>query len=342
MRFLKILGIFILSLVVLFLLLGLILPKSYEVSRDVTIDAPRPLVFQHVRTLQAMQEWSPWNDLDPNQEIRYEGEDGTVGAEMHWSGSKDVGKGLQRIVDLKENERIATKLVFLEPFSSEADVEMALSEAQGGVNVRWTMEGETPFPWNALTPILGFKKAIANDFDKGLSKLKSLVEEQAANPMYDGYKIEVAAIQPTLYIGYRSQVAWADMDRFFQTQMPALYRESMRLKAVMAGPPSALFYEWDEVSQRADLAVVLPVEAEVNLRGGMIERLPAGRAAIIDYYGPYDGTGAAHEAMDAFVKDFGYHVKGPVIEAYITDPATEPDTAKWHTRVIYPLSTGEE
>ncbi len=51
MRILKILGFVILGLIALFLILGLILPKDYEVSRDVVIDAPASFVFNHVGTL---------------------------------------------------------------------------------------------------------------------------------------------------------------------------------------------------------------------------------------------------------------------------------------------------
>jgi effector-binding domain-containing protein len=337
MRFLKILGAFLLILVVLFMLLGLILPKEYDVSRSVLIDAPRSLVFQHVRTLTVMETWSPWADRDPDQELRLEGEDGTVGATMYWSGNKEVGKGLQRIVDIIENERVATQLVFIEPFSSEADVSLLLSEEADGVEVTWSMNSTMAFPWNALMPFMGIEKAIGKDFEDGLGRLKAIVEGKVRQPVYGGFNIRIEDHPPTTYIGYRSRVRWDDLEAFFARQMPALYRESMRQKAEKAGPPSALYYEWDEVSQTADIALVLPVAAAVALKGGMVEELPGGRMAVIEYMGPYQGTGAAHEAMDAFMADFGYQVVAPVIEAYVTDPAKEPDTSKWLTRVMYPL-----
>jgi effector-binding domain-containing protein len=81
--------------------------------------------------------------------------------------------------------------------------------------------------------------------------------------------------------------------------------------------------------------VALPVESGLMLKGGFSETVEASKAAVIDYYGSYSGTGAAHEALSAYGMDHGLQFSVPVVEEYITDPNTEPDTTKWHTRVIY-------
>ena len=55
----------------------------------------------------------------------------------------------------------------------------------------------------------------------------------------------------------------------------------------------------------------------------------------INYYGPYEGTGAAHEAMDVFMKQENLVQVPPVIERYVTDPGTEKDPNKVLTEIIY-------
>ena len=87
----------------------------------------------------------------------------------------------------------------------------------------------------------------------------------------------------------------------------------------------------------ADMAVAIPVATAVEIKGGSVAEIAAGKAAVIDYYGAYEGSGEAHFAMDDYLKEFGLTAGGPVIEEYITDPMTEPDTAKWLTKIIYPL-----
>ena len=104
------------------------------------------------------------------------------------------------------------------------------------------------------------------------------------------------------------------------------------------GMPCALYYEWDEEGGMTDMAAAMPVETKVNL-GESVENveLPASKAAIIDYYGDYNGIGAAHYAMDEYLNTYNLGLSGPVMEQYITDPGQEPDTAKWHTQVVYRL-----
>ncbi len=56
---------------------------------------------------------------------------------------------------------------------------------------------------------------------------------------------------------------------------------------------------------------------------------------MIDYYGAYDKIGEAHMAMDDCMADMKMRSVPPVIEEYVTDPASESDTSRWLTKVIY-------
>lgn len=331
MKILKYLLLILLVAVGLLLIAGAIMPKDYEYSTDISIDAPAPLVFNHLKSLKLTHEWSPWAELDPNQETTYEGEEGTVGSAMHWVGNKDVGKGSQTITAIEDMQRVETKLVFIEPFESEADAILAMEADDSKQKVTWTMKGEFGYPMNALMPLMGFKNSIMGDFQKGLGKLKNMVEAKAANPVYEGMTIQRTDLPAVTYIGYREKIGWDKIGDFYGEQIGKLFKAG----AVPAGPPSALFYEWDEVNQMTDMAVALPVESGLMLKGGFSETVEASKAAVIDYYGSYSGTGAAHEALSAYGMDHGLQFSVPVVEEYITDPNTEPDTTKWHTRVIY-------
>jgi effector-binding domain-containing protein len=58
---------------------------------------------------------------------------------------------------------------------------------------------------------------------------------------------------------------------------------------------------------------------------------------LVEYYGNPEGTGAAHGAIESYCKQQGLVAGEPAIEEYVTDPASEPDTSKWLTRIYYPL-----
>ncbi len=284
-----------------------------------------------------MDEWNPWSKMDPNIQNTFEGEDGAVGSTMSWSGNKDVGKGSNTITASEPGARVETKLNFIEPFESEAGTYIQLDDAEGGTKVTWGMTGTMPFPWNALSPLMGMKGAIEKDYDKGLAALKAMVEDKIKNPTYRGFTIQTVDLPARTYIGYRSKVGFNDMGAYFQKNMPAIFKAALGAGAVQAGAPSGLYFEWNMETNIADMAVAIPVASAVEIKGGSVAEIPAGKAAVIDYYGAYEGSGEAHFAMDDYLKEFGLTAGGPVIEEYITDPMTEPDTAKWLTKIIYPL-----
>lgn len=337
MKILKIVGLLILALLLLVAVLGFILPKEYSLTREVIVQAPQNLVFRQVASLRAMDAWSPWSKMDPDMQVTWEGEDGAVGSSMSWIGNEKVGQGSNTITASDAPNRVETSLRFIEPFESEANTWIEVQAAEGGSKVIWGMSGTTPFPMNVLTRLMGMESAIAKDYDKGLSSLKALVEEQANNPVYRGYAVRTEDFAARTYVGYRAKLPFAEMPAYFQKNMPGIYRAALAAGATMAGAPAGLYYEWDMESQMADMATAIPVAAAVTIKGASVENLPAGRALVVDYYGDYAGTGEAHFAIDDYLKDFGLQVGIPVIEEYVTDPATEPDTARWLTRIIYRL-----
>jgi effector-binding domain-containing protein len=101
--------------------------------------------------------------------------------------------------------------------------------------------------------------------------------------------------------------------------------------------PAGLYFTYDEKAGTTDMAAATMVKG-----GGPVPELasfeiPAGKEACVDYYGAYDKVGAAHYSIDEFMKEKGVKAGIPVIESYLNDPMVEKDTAKWLTRVIYPL-----
>jgi effector-binding domain-containing protein len=107
----------------------------------------------------------------------------------------------------------------------------------------------------------------------------------------------------------------------------------------MTGTPTGLFYTWDEETQTSDVAIGIPAAKGETINGLTSIELPAGRALQIDYIGPYEGTGAAHEAIAAYLETNGLTGKEPAIERYMGDPGpdTETDPNKWMTQVLYLL-----
>jgi effector-binding domain-containing protein len=334
MKFLKILGIIVLILIVVFVVLALIAPKKYTVERSVVIDAPRQMVFNHVRYWRNWQAWSPWAEMDPAMKATVEGKDGEVGSVYHWQGDpKLTGKGEMTNTGLKENEEIDYHLHFLEPWESESDGYVRATEVENGTQVSWAMYGESPIPWNVLMLFSSMDKMVGKDFEKGLGKLKTITEKEAKAVM--SYQIQKVKFPARKYAAIRAEVTFSDMSGFFSKSYQDIEMAIRKKFARKVGAPAGLYYTWDEQSMKSDMAAGIPVNRPVALENVKTIGLPASTAYLVDYYGSYEGSIYAYEALDLYFSKNGLKMKPPVVEEYITNPQAEPDTSKWLTKIYF-------
>ncbi len=334
MKVLKIILYVVLAIVVIGAIATFVIPTQMHVERSITINAPGKLVMQQAAYFKNFSKWSPWSKLDTAMVTTITGTDGQVGAVYSWKGNKDVGEGSMEIIAVSGN-RVDQKLRFLVPYESEATTFLSIKDAEGGgVTVTWGMDSESARPMNLMNPMMD--GMIGKDYDKGLAELKALSERISASDSFRGYKIETAELTPRTYIGKMDTVKWAEMEAFFGATFGETMTALTRKKAPIAGMPSGLYFMWDEPNQQAVMAAAIPVEGDFTLDGFGAWPV-AGSALKIAYYGNYAGSAEAHYAMDEYytAKGIEYGEGDLVIEEYVTDPTTEPDTAKWLTNIYY-------
>lgn len=167
----------LIGIVLLIVVLALIAPKSYEVSRNITINKPVADVYDYLKYLKNHGHWSPWQERDPDMKKTFTGTDGEVGFVSAWeSDHKQVGSGEQEIVGLKDNEEIRTHLRFLKPFKSESDAYIRVNDDNGNAKVTWGFSGNNKFPMSIMMLFMNMEKAVGPDFEQGLAKLKKVLE----------------------------------------------------------------------------------------------------------------------------------------------------------------------
>lgn len=340
MRALKTILIILLVLAAIVGVLGMIGPDTFRAERSVTIAAPPEAVYPHVSSLGAMDKWSPWNALDPNMTKTTEGTDGTVGAVQRWEGNSDVGKGQQRIDSLVPNSLVKTRLKFIEPMESESDVFVELSPEGEGTKVTWAMQGENNFMSKVMSKFMDIDAMIGKDFEKGLYMLKEQVEaaEPARKAAATAYSISTVDRPEMVYVGLRDKkVKWADLDAFYGKGFGTAGAGIGAAKLEMAGPPSGVYWEWNEEDQTADLLVGFPVKGTASTKVADLGTyvVPASKALLAVHQGSYEASMAAHEALNAHIQSNGLTHHSNVIEEYIVGPSTEPDTTKWVTNIYY-------
>ncbi len=191
----------IVSIYVLILLAGFLLPKQTEVSRSVTIEAPQALVFELVSNHRDFMRWSPWAKKDPDMEVRYEGPAKGEGAKALWNSTHpEVGKGEFTYTEYQPNTSATLNLKFEQ---GGGDARFILtSDEDGATQVEWVYTQENH---NVFARYFGYfllEGMLAPEFESGLQNLKSLAESlppiraEEVSYRYDGVELTGYWVEP--------------------------------------------------------------------------------------------------------------------------------------------------
>jgi len=335
MKALKIVLIILGVLVFITLLLGFVGPKKYQVERTAVIAASPEVVWPYTSSGKAFQEWSPFRKMDTTATVEFFGTEGSVGSGFKWEGKKS-GKGEQTYTVLEPGKTATSHLKFYTPFGlMESDAYMNLEPDPGGTKLTWGVMGENNFVGRIMQSMSNMDKMMGPIFEDGLNDLNTLVVSRSSSTP-SPYEVASVDFPGATYLGVRSSVKMADIGPFYEKTIPAVFEAAKKGNMQMMGMPSGLYYTWDEEKGMADLLAGLPVNADAKAPAGMeVVTIAPGKAAVIKYMGGYNGLGAAHMAMDNYFKNNNLQQTSPVIEEYVTDPSTEPDSNKWVTKITY-------
>ncbi|MBK9015621.1 MAG: GyrI-like domain-containing protein [Saprospiraceae bacterium] len=177
--------------------------------------------------------------------------------------------------------------------------------------------------------------------EDGLAGLKEMAEQKSTEaPAATGsYEVKPMDFPGQTYLGIREKTTHDEVMKstFFAERLGKIMNLLGKSKMQPAGSPAGVYYTWDVENKTTDMAVAIPVGKGTAVAGAGLKtfEVPASKALVVDYYGPYDNFEAAHEAIGTYLKAKGLKEKPPVIEEYVTDPMTEKDSTKWLTKIIY-------
>ena len=181
MKILKYIFIIIGVLIAALLIAGLLLPKEYKLTRDVTINRNNTAVYNYVKYLKNQSNYNVWAQMDPNQITSYTGEDGQVGFTSAWKSEIDsVGAGAQTIVAMNEGTSIDYEIIFTEPFESTMQTAMLFAPVDSSsTKVTWNFRGDMDYPFNVMLLVYDMEKSLGKDMQQGLNRLKELLEKES-------------------------------------------------------------------------------------------------------------------------------------------------------------------
>lgn len=161
-------------LVLVLVVVAFFLPRTYRIERSIVINAKPDVVFAQIGDLKAWKNWGAWQERDPGMKMTYSEKSTGVGAWSAWE-SKSEGNGKMTITAV-EPAKSATYLLEFPDMGMQSNGSMTLQPADGGVKVVWVDAGDLGM--NPLSRWFGLflDGMIGPDFEKGLAKMKRLVE----------------------------------------------------------------------------------------------------------------------------------------------------------------------
>ncbi len=343
MKILKILGIIVLVLVILFAGLVIFAPSSAHFEKEITINAPAKTVYAEVTNMKTFNTWSPWYKMDPDAEYIWEGPSSGIGAKQIWySENQNVGNGYMEVSEVKPFEYVALEMGFdtnmNKDFTDDGDskpkASFLIKENEDVTIVKWLFDIEgvsgTEKLMNLVLPMF-----LGPAYEEGLAALKDRIE---SGPDFTK-NIEQVMTKAMPYIGVEANSS--SDPAMMGEAMSKAYEQIMAFMSKgeieMAGVPICIMQSYDE--QNASMICGIPTAdlVEVSSNEILSKMTYEGLAIKYQYMGDYALMEGAHNDMVAYVDYYNFEIDGSPWEVYVTDPMTVEDTAQWITEIYYPI-----
>lgn len=173
--------VFVILLALVVVGVGFVLPKEYEVTREIEIDAKPEVVYSHLVDLEEWPKWSYWTEehidgLEVTLGEKTVGE----GASQSWTDASGT-KGQLDIIATTTNEKIATEMRYGDSPPMTSVMSLSSVEQDGEkTKLTWYSKGSCGDGFVAGWFCLLMPSMIGKDYDYGLQHLKELAEETAS------------------------------------------------------------------------------------------------------------------------------------------------------------------
>ena len=155
------------------LIMGLLLPSTYSVSRSIMIDSDLENIHAYVGDLAQWEAWTPWRDHDPDLAVTLGRLTQGVGASQSWKDKQ--GEGSLRFTMSSPTNGIAYDLFFNDT-STPCKSTIIYEPKEESIKVTWTLSGTIDRPWVGGYISIITKAVVGQLFDEGLEKLKKQAE----------------------------------------------------------------------------------------------------------------------------------------------------------------------
>ena len=161
------------SVIAFIALIGSLLPRGYEFSTEVDIEAPVETVFEQFNQISNWRNWSQWNPAEiPELTVEYSGPESGVDATQVWTDVR--GSGKLWITTSDPPDQLTYEMLFAN-FPKMSSL-IVLTKNGDTTHVRWTSRGRLPGGpfYGFFAPF--FSTHMETEYENSLNRMKKLLE----------------------------------------------------------------------------------------------------------------------------------------------------------------------
>ena len=320
------------GIVVLLLVIGLFLPKTYKVEKSISIKSKPETVYMLVSNFKLWKLWSPWTkESDPTARFEFAGENGKTGTTWTWEGEK-MGSGVLTVTEVKPSSSFTFEVAFQKGKYKSAE-QFTIGQTGDSCQVSWTDKGD--FGFNPVARFMGLfmDRMMGKYFEQGLAKLKTVAEARSHWP-----KLEEKTWPPHVFLAVTDSAGPATYGSVMGRAFGEIMGVAKAEKLVVKGAPFAIYQRWDSVTMFSVMDLGIPVAAAEKGKGRVrVVNYPEQKVVLAYYFGPYAKTATTYKILDQYIAESEMQCTGGPWEIYVTDPMVEKDTAKWETVIAFPV-----
>lgn len=199
-----------------------------------------------------------------------------------------------RVVDEKASTWIESKLTFLKPWKSFADVHLKLEEKERKTEVTWSMDSALPIFLFWMKPMM--VAVIGMDYARGLAMLKDRLEtgEIPSKLQFPGPQ----TLKGFSYVGIRRECGIPELGERMTEDFGRLKRWFFDEGLTPSDIPISIYHQWEPVKERVEYTSAFPVVAvPSDLPDGFVsDAVPDCNTFPIRHTGAYRHLGNAWSA----------------------------------------------
>ena len=339
MKVLKRILIALVTIVVILVVIGFLLPKTRHVERSVVIDATPCAVFAQVNGFRNFNDWSPFVAVSPDADYAYDGPDFGVGSKITWNiPDPEPETGRQTIIASAPYERVDIELDLGR--GGNAQVAYLLQPENGGTHLTWSFD--TDFGINLVGRYFGLilDRQLGPLYAQGLANLKR-IDEQLPKVDWSAIDIGITEVSSTT-IAYSTGESSRELRGHFFAAIPVHARVAVFVSAnglQIDGQPVAINNYWDDRGYGFDAG--LPVSGTPTRGAGpgsavRMGETYGGRVVRAVHVGPYNGLENTYSKAEAFMTAHRLESNGRSWDIFVSDPGNTAED-ELVTEIYHPV-----